>query len=113
MARTKQTACKSTGGKAQTKQRTTKATRKSALATVGVKKPQCYRPSTVALREIQRSSSCRPGKPRWLPAEHHSRALKAEVGLQVLSYFSHQALEGHLADQQLGGFLIRELPDAV
>lgn len=40
MARTKQTARKSTGGKAPRKQLATKAARKSAPATGGVKKPQ-------------------------------------------------------------------------
>ncbi|XP_060721101.1 histone H3-like [Tachysurus vachellii] len=52
MARTKQTARKSTGGKAPRKQLVTKAARKSAPATGGVKKP--HRPGTVALREIRR-----------------------------------------------------------
>ncbi|KAL4708223.1 hypothetical protein ACJJTC_014513 [Scirpophaga incertulas] len=52
MARTKQTARKSTGGKAPRKQLATKAARKSAPATGGVKKPHRYRPGTVALREI-------------------------------------------------------------
>ncbi|XP_061763754.1 histone H3.1t-like [Nerophis ophidion] len=54
MARTKQTARKSTGGKAPRKQLATKAARKSAPATGGVKKPHRYRPGTVALREIRR-----------------------------------------------------------
>ncbi|XP_035001033.1 H3 histone, family 3D isoform X1 [Hippoglossus stenolepis] len=81
MARTKQTARKSTGGKAPRKQLATKAARKSAPSTGGVKKPhryryvwsevslapvpvvvQCFfnvafclhRPGTVALREIRR-----------------------------------------------------------
>jgi histone H3 len=69
MARTKQTARKSTGGKAPRKTLATKAARKSAPATVsflirfkllkiifqgGVKKPHRYRPGTVALREIRR-----------------------------------------------------------
>jgi histone H3/H4 len=54
MARTKQTARKSTGGKAPRKQLATKANRKSAPATGGVKKPHRYRPGTVALREIRR-----------------------------------------------------------
>ena len=76
MARTKQTARKSTGGKAPRKQLATKAARRSAPATGGVKKPQyvrrhaafrsfrathsnhiCssrYRPGTVALREIRK-----------------------------------------------------------
>ena len=54
MARTKQTAHKSTGGKAPRKQLATKAARKSAPSTGGVKKPHRYRPGTVALREIRR-----------------------------------------------------------
>ncbi|KAF7891091.1 uncharacterized protein EAF02_001416 [Botrytis sinoallii] len=52
MARTKQTARKSTGGKAPRKQLASKAARKSAPSTGGVKKP--HRPGTVALREIRR-----------------------------------------------------------
>ena len=55
MARTKQTARKSTGGKGFTrKQLATKAARKSAPTSGGVKKPHRYRPGTVALREIRR-----------------------------------------------------------
>ena len=54
MARTKQTARKSTGGKAPRKQLVAKAARKSAPSTGGVKKPHRYRPGTVALREIHR-----------------------------------------------------------
>jgi len=54
MARTKQTARKSTGGKAPRKQLATKAARKSAPAYGGIKKAHRYRPGTVALREIRR-----------------------------------------------------------
>ena len=54
MARTKQTARKSTGGKAPRKQLATKAARKSQPATGGIKKPHRFRPGTVALREIRR-----------------------------------------------------------
>ncbi|MFS7899266.1 histone H3.3 [Helianthus anomalus] len=54
MARTKQTARKSTGGNAPRKQLATKATRKSAPATGGVKKPHRFRPETVALRVIRK-----------------------------------------------------------
>nr|XP_039331035.1 histone H3.3A-like [Saimiri boliviensis boliviensis] len=53
-ARTKQTAHKSTGGKAPRKQLATKAARKSAPSTGGVKKPHRHRPGTVALHEIRR-----------------------------------------------------------
>ena len=54
MARTKQTARKSNAGKAPRKQLATKAARKSAPPSAGVKKPHRYRPGTVALREIRR-----------------------------------------------------------
>jgi histone H3 len=54
MARTKQTARKSTGGKAPRKQLATKAARKSLPSKGGVKKPHRYRPGTVALREIRK-----------------------------------------------------------
>ena len=57
MARTKQTARKSTGAKAPRKQlaaKATKAARKSAPLAGGVKKPHKFRPGTVALREIRR-----------------------------------------------------------
>ena len=54
MARTKQTARKSTGGKAPRKHLATKAARKAAPNQGGVKKPHRYRPGTVALREIRR-----------------------------------------------------------
>ena len=53
MARTTQTARKSTGGKTRRKQLATKASRKSARSTGGVKKPRRYRPRTVvAVREV-------------------------------------------------------------
>ena len=54
MARTKQTARKSTGGKAPRKQMATKASRLMGARSGGVKKPHRYRPGTVALREIRR-----------------------------------------------------------
>jgi histone H3 len=54
MARTKQTARKSTGGKAPRKELARKAARRSEPSTGGVKKPHRFRPGTVALREIRR-----------------------------------------------------------
>ncbi len=54
MARTKQTARKSTGGKAPRKMLATKAARKVTHLNGGVKKPHRYRPGTVALREIRK-----------------------------------------------------------
>jgi len=54
MARTKQTARKSTGGKAPRKRLATKAARKSYPTVSGIKKPHRFRPGTVALREIRK-----------------------------------------------------------
>lgn len=54
MTRTKQTARKSTGGKAPRKQLALKAARRTAPAPQGTKKPHRYRPGTVALREIRK-----------------------------------------------------------
>ena len=54
MARTKQTARKSTDGKAHRKLLDAKAARKSTPATGGVMKPHRWRPGTVALRDIKR-----------------------------------------------------------
>ena len=54
MARTKQTARKSTGGKAPRKALATKAAQRSAPSSGGIRKPQRWRPGTVALREIRK-----------------------------------------------------------
>ena len=54
MARTKQTARKSTGQKAPRKYLASKAARKTAPTSGGVKKPHRFRPGTVALREIRK-----------------------------------------------------------
>ena len=54
MARTKQTARKSTGNKAPYKQLATKVARKYAPANGAVKKPRRFRPGVVALRDIRR-----------------------------------------------------------
>ena len=54
MARKKQVARRSSSGKSPRKQLATKAARKSAPQTGGVKKPRRYRPGTVALRDIRR-----------------------------------------------------------
>lgn len=69
MARTKQTARHSTGGKAPRKDLATKAARKTTYYAAavrktaanfqGLKKPRRYRPGTVALREIRKyQKSC-------------------------------------------------------
>ena len=100
MARTKQTARKSIGGKAPRKQLATKAARKrahpkqiarkstgrkaprkqvakaarkSAPSTGGVKKPHNFRPGTVALREIRRYEKSTELLIRKLPFQRHVR----------------------------------------
>ena len=54
MARCKQSARKSTGGKAPRMHLATKVAREKARRMGGVKKPHRYRPGTVALREIRK-----------------------------------------------------------
>ena len=78
MARTKQTARKSTGGKAPRKQLATKAARKSAPAAGGVKKPHRYRPGTVALREIRRYQKSTELLIRKLPFQRLVREIAQE-----------------------------------
>uniref|UniRef100_A0A8C3R176 Core Histone H2A/H2B/H3 domain-containing protein n=1 Tax=Cyanoderma ruficeps TaxID=181631 RepID=A0A8C3R176_9PASS len=81
MARTKQTARKSTGGKAPRKQLATKAARKSAPSTGGVKKPHRYRPGTVALREIRRYQKSTELLIRKLPFQRLVRQICASRAL--------------------------------
>ncbi len=54
MARTKQTARKSTGGAIPRYHLATKAARATALKAIAMRKPHRWRPGTVALREIQK-----------------------------------------------------------
>ena len=75
MARTKQTARRSTGGKAPRKQLATKASRKTAPHTGGVKKPHRYRPGTVALREIRRYQKSTDLLLRKLPFQRFVREI--------------------------------------
>ncbi|XP_068930543.1 histone H3.3A-like isoform X2 [Petaurus breviceps papuanus] len=75
MARTKQTARKSTSGKAPRKQLVTKAARKSAPSTGGVKKPHRYRPGTVAVREIRRYQKSTELLIRKLPFQRQVREI--------------------------------------
>ena len=78
MARTKQNARKSTGGKAPRKQLATKAARKSQPATGGIKKPHRFRPDTVALREIRRFQKSTDLLIRRLPFQRLVREIAQE-----------------------------------
>uniref|UniRef100_A0A0E0A5E1 Core Histone H2A/H2B/H3 domain-containing protein n=1 Tax=Oryza glumipatula TaxID=40148 RepID=A0A0E0A5E1_9ORYZ len=83
MARTKQTARKSTGGKAPRKQLATKAARKSAPATGGVKKPHRFRPGTVALREIRKYQKSTELLIRKLPFQRLIRKYQKSTELLI------------------------------
>ncbi len=85
MARTKQTARKSTGGKAPRKQLATKAARKSAPATGGVKKPHRYRPGTVALREIRKYQKSTELLIRKLPFQRLVREIAQDFKVRGLA----------------------------
>uniref|UniRef100_A0A1J3JAG6 Histone H3.2 n=1 Tax=Noccaea caerulescens TaxID=107243 RepID=A0A1J3JAG6_NOCCA len=77
MARTKQTARKSTGGKAPRKSVATKAAKKSSRVG-GVKKPHRFRPGTVALREIRRYQKSTELLIRKLPFQRLVREIAQE-----------------------------------
>jgi histone H3 len=80
MARTKQTARKQTGagGKAPRKQIGSKAARKSAPISGGVKKPHRYKPGTVALREIRKFQKSTELLIRKLPFQRLVREIATE-----------------------------------
>eukprot|EP00088_Acartia_fossae_P052833 TRINITY_DN59870_c0_g1_i1.p1 TRINITY_DN59870_c0_g1~~TRINITY_DN59870_c0_g1_i1.p1 ORF type:complete len:155 (-),score=30.28 TRINITY_DN59870_c0_g1_i1:266-682(-) len=78
MARTKQTARKSTGGKAPRKQLGTKMAHKSAVPTGGVKKPHRFRPGVVALREIRKYQKSTDLLIRKLPFQRLVREIAQE-----------------------------------
>ena len=79
MARTKQTARKSTGGKAPRKHLATKACRKSVPCSGRVRKPHRYRPGTQALREIRRYQKSADLLIRKQPFQRLVREIAAEI----------------------------------
>ena len=101
MARTKQTSRKSTGAKAPRKQLASKAARKSAPATGGIKKPHRFRPGTVALREIRKYQKSTDLLIRKLPFQRLVREIahefKAELRFQSSAVLALQeAAEAYL-----------------
>eukprot|EP00668_Euglena_longa_P004238 GGOE01004970.1.p3 GENE.GGOE01004970.1~~GGOE01004970.1.p3 ORF type:complete len:150 (-),score=67.61 GGOE01004970.1:328-738(-) len=101
MARTKQTARKSTGGKAPRKQLATKAARKAQPAIGGVKKPHRFRPGTVALREIRKFQKSTDLLIRKLPFQRLVREIvqdyKADIRFQSNAILALQeAAEAYL-----------------
>eukprot|EP01130_Rhizamoeba_saxonica_P010228 TRINITY_DN418_c0_g1_i3.p1 TRINITY_DN418_c0_g1~~TRINITY_DN418_c0_g1_i3.p1 ORF type:complete len:137 (+),score=36.17 TRINITY_DN418_c0_g1_i3:50-460(+) len=78
MARTKQTARKSTGGKAPRKHASKKAAKKNLQGTGGIKKPHRFKPGTVALREIRRYQRSTELLIRKLPFQRLVREIAQE-----------------------------------
>ena len=79
MARTKQTARKSTGGKAPRKQLATTASRKSATPLPG-SRPRRFRPGTIALREIRRYQKNTDLLIKKLPFQRLVREIAQDMG---------------------------------
>ena len=101
MAQTKQTARRSTGGKAPHKQLATHAARKSAPAVGGVKKPHRYCPGLIALREIRRYQKSTDLLIRRLPFQRLVREIaqgfKEELHFKSSAIFATQeASEAYL-----------------
>ncbi len=87
MARTKQTARKSTGGKAPRQQMAAAAGRRNAPGG-GVKRPHRFRPGTVALREIRKYQKSTETLIRRLPFQRLVREISQDFRAD-LRYQSH------------------------
>ena len=108
MARVKQTACKSTGGKAPRKQLATKAAHKAAPPVGGCKKPHRYRPGTVALRETCKYQKSMDLLLRKLPFQHFVR----EVTQNVCGDLCFQATALAASQEASEAFLVGLMEDA-
>jgi histone H3 len=104
MARTKQTARKSTGGKAPRKQLATKAAKKTSTqvhAVASVKRPHRFKAGTVAMREIRKYQKTTDLLIRKLPFQRLVREVasqyKSDVRFQSSSILAIQeSLENYL-----------------
>merc|ERR1712176_260283 len=101
MARTKQTARKSTGGKAPRKQLATKAARKSTLQTSHATKKIRYKAGIVAIKEIRRFQSSPDTVIRRAPFQRMIRdisgMMKTDLRYQSKCLAAiHEALESYL-----------------
>ena len=101
MAKTKQTARKSCGGKAPRKELATLAARVMAPRTGGVKKPHRYRPGTVALRQIRQYQKSTELLIRKLPFQRLVREImqdfKTDLRIQSTALLALQeAAEAYL-----------------
>ena len=108
MARTKQTAGKSSGGKQPRKTLVTKAARRNKPT--GVKRPHRYRPGTVALREIRKFQKSSDLLVRKLPFQRLVREIAMDFktdlrfrnsGMLALQEASESYVVGLLEDTNL------------
>lgn len=83
MARTKQTARKSAPGKGPRMNLATKAARMALPAVGGIKKPQRYRPGTVALRQIRKYQATTQLLIRRLPFQRLVREVTTEFHIDL------------------------------
>ena len=100
MARTKQTARSSTGGKAPRKQLATKRARKNAPATGGAAKRHRWRPGTLALREIRRYQKTTELLMRKLPFSRLVKEISEGLKGDGLSGFYRYSGSSMLAMQE-------------
>ena len=84
MARTKQTACQSTGGKAPHIHLATKAAQKQGKQIGGMKKPHRWRPGTVTLREIRKYQKNTDLLMRKAPFQHLVREIACDIKSDLL-----------------------------
>jgi histone H3 len=108
MARNKQTARRSTGGKHPSKQLATTAARKSGPGTGAVKKPHRYRPGTIALREIRRYQKSTELLMRKLPFQR----LVREVMQDFKSDFRFQSHALLAMQEAAEAYLVKLFEDA-
>ena len=108
MARTKQTARKSTGGKAPRRELATKTARRNQPATGGVKKAHRYRPGTVALREIRRYQKSTELLIRKLPFQRVVR----EIAEDYMSNLRFQSSAVMALQEAAEAFLVGLFEDA-
>jgi histone H3 len=108
MARTKQHARKSTGGKAPRKQVATAAGRKISAGSGGIKKPHRFRPGTVALREIRQYQKSTELLIRKLPFSRLCR----EIGVDFKTDLRFQAAAIAALQESVEAYIIGVFEDS-
>ena len=107
MARTKQTARKSTGGKAPRIHLATKAARIAGPVSGGIKKPRRYCPGTVALRQIRKYQKTTDLLLRKAPFQRLIR----EISLDFKSNLRYQGSAILALQEASKDYLVRLLED--